>query len=480
MATHTHPKRRLLILLSVPLIFSLLFFAVTSLTEHTDVELSRIQDLSSSIVQLRLLVAEIEAGERGFLLTGDGKYLRQIKQADNSLQTQMETCLRYAADQPSSLRNELSRLGSLVRQRAQLARTTIQAKQSTGMNSALANRESDTSESIMNQVRISTDSLQKQLKDEESSYLRRQFRLNHLAFLAFIVGTIVVVAVMLWLYNQSISYLSGRDALEVQLKDLNLNLEAQVDERTRDLKLANEELQQFAYVASHDLQEPLRTITSFSQLLEARYKGKLDEDADEFIGYIVTSARRMTDLINGLLALARLRKTGQLTTPVSFNELLSETEASLRAAIRDSNAHILHDDLPSLVVDRVQFLQVLQNLISNAIKYRRDEPLVIRVSAKRTGTHWVFTVQDNGRGFDPQFADRIFGLFQRLHGREVTQGTGMGLSIARKIIERHGGRIWAESTEGKGSTFFLSLPVSLEVSRQSEENQKAKAFAQMQ
>jgi light-regulated signal transduction histidine kinase (bacteriophytochrome) len=141
---------------------------------------------------------------------------------------------------------------------------------------------------------------------------------------------------------------------------------------------------------------------------------------------------------------------------------------------------MLHDDLPSLVVDRVQFLQVLQNLISNAIKYRRDEPLVIRVSAKRTGTQWVFAVQDNGRGFDPQFADRIFGLFQRLHGREVTQGTGMGLSIARKIVERHGGRIWAESTEGKGSTFFFSLPVSLEVSRQSEENQKAKAFAQMQ
>ena len=480
LTTHTHPKRHLLTLLSTPLVFGLLFFAVTSLAEHTDVELSRIQDLSSSIVQLRLLVSQIEAGEHGFLLTGDSQYLAHLKRANDSLQPQIETSLQYAADQPASLRNEVMRLGALARQRAQAAQTTIETQRSRGLAPALMAVKSNASERIMDQVRAVTGSLQRQLKDRESNYLRRQFRLNHLAFIAFVVGTVVVIALILWLYNRSMSYLSARDALDTQLKDLNLNLEAQVDERTRDLQLANEELQQFAYVASHDLQEPLRTITSFSQLLEARYRGKLDEDADEFIGYIVTSARRMTDLINGLLALARLRKTGQPTTPVSFNELLSETEASLRAAIRDSKAQIIHDDLPSLVVDRVQFLQVLQNLISNAIKYRSDEPLVIHVSAKRTATNWVFAVQDNGRGFDPQYANRIFGLFQRLHGKEVTQGTGMGLSIARKIVERHGGHIWAESAEGKGATFFFSLPASLQVSRQPQESQLAKAFAQSQ
>jgi signal transduction histidine kinase len=480
LTTHTHPKRRPLILFTVPLLFSVLFFSVTSLAEHTDTALSRIQDLFSGVVQLRLLVSEVEAGERGFLLTGDGQYLRHLQQADHSLQTQTETYLRYAADQPPGIRDEISHLGLLARQRAQLARTVVEAKQSGARDPALIAAESSASERVMDQVRASMDSLRKQLKDEESGYLRRQFRLNHLAFLAFIVGTIGVIAVMLRLYRTAMSYLAGRDALELQLKNLNLNLEAQVDERTRDLKLANEELQQFAYVASHDLQEPLRTITSFSQLLEARYKGKLDEDADEFIGYVVTSARRMTDLINGLLALARLRKAGQLTTPVSFHELLLETEGSLRGAIRDSGAQIMYGDLPSLVVDRVQFLQVLQNLISNAIKYRRDEPLMIRVSAQRTATHWIFAVEDNGRGFDPQFSERIFGLFQRLHGKEVAQGTGMGLSIARKIVERHGGRIWAESAEGKGSTFFFSLPVSLETSRLAELNQDAKAFAQAQ
>ena len=212
------------------------------------------------------------------------------------------------------------------------------------------------------------------------------------------------------------------------------------------------------------MQEPLRTITSFTQLLASRYKGKLDEDAEEFMGYIVTSSRRMTDLINGLLAVVRLRKTGNQTTPISFEKLLNEAEISLQALIRESHTQIQHGTLPALVVDRVQFSQVLQNLISNAIKYRGEEAPRIHVAAKRDMTNWVFSVADNGRGFDQQFAERIFGLFQRLHGRDV-EGTGMGLAIARKIVERHGGHIWAESREGAGSTFYFSLPISLEVSR---------------
>jgi light-regulated signal transduction histidine kinase (bacteriophytochrome) len=192
-----------------------------------------------------------------------------------------------------------------------------------------------------------------------------------------------------------------------------------------------------------------------------RYRGSLDADADEFIGYIVSASRRMTDLINGLLALVRLRKTGQPTVRVSFEELLEEARISLQAAIRENQATVEHGPLPALVVDSVQFSQVLQNLISNAIKYRGKEPPVVTVQAERESSNWIFSVQDNGQGFNPQFAERIFGLFQRLQGREV-EGTGMGLSIARRIVERHGGRMWAKSTEGVGSTFFFSLPVTLE------------------
>ena len=226
-------------------------------------------------------------------------------------------------------------------------------------------------------------------------------------------------------------FIQEREDAQAQLQALNTELEQRIDERTRELQDSNEELQQFAYVASHDLQEPLRTITSFTQLLANRYQAKLDEDADEFIGYIVTSSRRMTELINGLLALVRLRKAGQGSSSVPFQSLLEEAEAGLQAAIRESGARIESSPLPSLVVDKVQLTQVLQNLISNAIKYKRDEPPLIQIGARRENNQWIFSVADNGQGFEKQYAERIFGIFQRLHGREV-EGTGMGLSIRAK------------------------------------------------
>ena len=199
--------------------------------------------------------------------------------------------------------------------------------------------------------------------------------------------------------------------------------------------------------------------------MAARYKGRLEDDADEFIGYIVTASKRMTDLINGLLQIVRLRKPGPADdTRVSFDKLLDDAEASLQASIRENEVRIERGAMPELMVDRVQMLQVLQNLISNAIKYRRVETPVIHVFASKKNQEWEFSVADNGRGFNPEFAERIFGLFQRLHGRDV-EGTGMGLSIARRIIERHGGRIWAESKEGIGSTFFFTLPAALDVAR---------------
>jgi light-regulated signal transduction histidine kinase (bacteriophytochrome) len=184
----------------------------------------------------------------------------------------------------------------------------------------------------------------------------------------------------------------------------------------------------------------------------------------------------MTDLINGLLQMVRLRRTNQSIAPVSFEKLLEDAKAGLQAAIRENAVEIEHGPLPTLVVDRVQFSQVLQNLLSNAIKYRRDEPPRIRVQAFKERANWTISVSDNGRGFNQDFAERIFGLFQRLHGRDV-EGTGMGLSIARKIVERHGGRIWAESVEGAGSTFYFSLPTTLEGLRYTSAAQEAPSAA---
>lgn len=478
-SAYAQTRRRLALLFSLPLAFSVLFFCVDLATEHTDIDLLRIQNLNSGIDQLRSLANDVVASERGFLLTGDERYLTRLEQANASLPSQIDSCARYAKDEPRALQAQIAQITSLVRRRFEQANQVMTAQTTQGFAAAVNLANSNGSEETMDQIRLRIGTLETTLDREQSAYLESQRKLNRWRFVVFAIGTLVLIGVMVWLYNDMLSYLHARDAAHAQVEELNAELEARIDERTRDLTQANEELQQFAYVASHDLQEPLRTITSFTQLLETRYQGRLDEDADEFIGYIVTSSRRMTDLINGLLALVRLRKAGQATVSVSFDKMLEEAEISLQAAIRESRAEIQHGPLPSLVVDKVQFSQVLQNLISNAIKYRRNEPPRIRVEAKRDGTHWIFSVADNGRGFNQQFAERIFGLFQRLHSREV-EGTGMGLSIARKILERHGGRIWAESREGVGSTFYFSLPVSLEVVRQPRSGQSVKAVAQAQ
>ena len=269
------------------------------------------------------------------------------------------------------------------------------------------------------------------------------------------------IVVLISLYYTVLDYIHGQDAAQTELSKLNSDLERRIGERTRELQEMNEELQQFAYVASHDLQEPLRTITSFTQLLAARYRGKLDEDADEFISYIVSSSRRMTDLINGLLALVRLRKTNKNAVPIALDKLLADAVTSLQGAVRESGAVIDSEPLPTLAVDGLQITQLFQNLIGNAIKYKSQRAPVIKISARRNSQEWLFSIADNGQGFDQQYAERIFGLFQRLQNRDV-EGTGMGLSISRRIIERHGGKIWAESELEVGSTFYFSLPIALE------------------
>lgn len=472
----TSTRRRLGILFTLPLAFSLLFFSLTLATEHTDVSLLRTQNLTSCVEQLDALANDAQDGERGFLITGDERYLSPLQQANASLPTEMDSCNSATEDHSSAVRQQIATATALVQRRFAQANHVLEVQKAHGFAAAVDAMKSDDSESTMDNIRGRIGDLERKLADEQSKYLDKQRDLTRWAYLIFIIGTVILIGVMFWLYNALLSYLHGRDAANAELQRVNAELESRIEERTHDLTRANEELQQFAYVASHDLQEPLRTIISFTQLLEARYKGRFDEDADEFIGYIVSSSRRMTDLINGLLALGRLRKAGQATAPVSFDNLLREAEIGLQAAIRESGAEIRSDPLPALVVDKVQFAQVLQNLISNAIKYRGEESPCIVIRAKRDTTSWIFSVSDNGRGFNQQFAERIFGLFQRLHPRDVS-GTGMGLSIARRILERHGGRIWAESKEGVGSTFYFSLPLSLELAHAPEETGVARAAA---
>jgi len=234
--------------------------------------------------------------------------------------------------------------------------------------------------------------------------------------------------------------------------------ERQVKAANEDLERSNKELEQFAYVASHDLQEPLRMVSSYTQLLGQRYEGQLDEKAKKYIDYAVDGAVRMQRLINDLLTYSRVGTRGKPLEPTDAHAVLGEAVVNLAATIEESGALITNDDLPTVRTDASQLVQVFQNLLANAIKFRGAEPPRIHVSATDQGREWVFSVRDNGIGIERQYAARVFVIFQRLHTRQEYPGTGIGLALCKRIVERHGGHIWFESEPGAGSTFFFTVP----------------------
>ncbi|MEA2611511.1 MAG: hypothetical protein QOG32_1237 [Chloroflexota bacterium] len=238
--------------------------------------------------------------------------------------------------------------------------------------------------------------------------------------------------------------------------------EANLGQKVEELKRSNEELGQFAYIASHDLQEPLRMVASYTQLLSKRYKGQLDADADEFIAYAVDGASRMQQLIEDLLAFSRVATTGNPLLDTSSEYALEQALQNLHWAIKDSGAIVTHDPLPSVQADEMQLVQLFQNLIGNAVKYQSPGTPLVHISVAREGrSSWAFAVRDNGLGIDPQYFERIFGMFQRLHKRDEFSGTGVGLAICKKIVERHGGSLLVASELGQGSTFSFALAGSV-------------------
>lgn len=235
--------------------------------------------------------------------------------------------------------------------------------------------------------------------------------------------------------------------------------EALLQEKLLELQRSNEELQQFAYVCSHDLQEPLRVISNYTQLLAKRYMGKtLDDDAHEFIDFTLDATKRMHQLINDLLLYSRVETRGKGFVDVDMNEILQIAESNLVLVIEETNAEIIAEQLPTLKGDNSQLVQLFQNLIGNALKFRSEDAPKVSVSVTSHGDMWQFVVSDNGIGFDMKYVDRIFVIFQRLHLRETYEGSGIGLAVCKKIVERHGGRLWAESVPNKGTSFYFTIP----------------------
>ncbi|HEX7468102.1 MAG TPA: ATP-binding protein, partial [Methanobacterium sp.] len=221
----------------------------------------------------------------------------------------------------------------------------------------------------------------------------------------------------------------------------------------------NDELQRFAYVVSHDFKEPLRMVSSFTQLIQSRYLGKLDKEADEFIDFIVEGSRRMEILLDDLLSYSRITSAEGKYKEINLNSIIEECMFNLKLAIEENNAEITWDHLPTVFVNKTQMIHVFQNLIANAIKFRSSDTPKIHISAQIEENQLILSVSDNGIGIDLQYSERIFEVFQRLHRRDEYEGTGMGLFLTKKILERHNGHIWVESESGNGSTFYFTLPI---------------------
>jgi signal transduction histidine kinase len=277
---------------------------------------------------------------------------------------------------------------------------------------------------------------------------------NSAVMLGFFLISVFILSTLKIEYERRIKLIKE---LKDSLAELN-RTKGELEQTSQDLARSNDDLKQFAYSASHDLQEPLRVVAGYVNLLARRYKDKLDANADEFIGYIVDGVKRMQELIKDLLEYSQVGIKEKHFKPVESSLAVGLAIGNLQATIEEYGAIVTYDELPTVIADFSQMSRLFQNLIGNAIKFRGNESPKVHISAERNGNEWIFSIKDNGIGIDPKNVERIFVIFQRLHGREDYPGTGIGLATCKKIVERHGGRIWVESEPSNGSTFFFTIP----------------------
>lgn len=424
---------------------------------HTHQVLEKLGELKANVI-------DAETGERGYILTRDPAYLEPYTQALAQAQQNISAIRQLTMDNLNQ-QLALDRLEPLVSTRLAYLKANIQFRDEQTIGSTPQIISESPGRLLMKQIRVGIAGM----KDEEDRLLVKRTgemeATSHATKTLIVSGEALGLLLLLAAGHVIRQEMNRRQRAEEEVRTLNADLErriadrtAELAERAKDLERSNLELQQFAYVASHDLQEPLRTISSFTQLLAKRYQDKLDDKAREFINFAVDGCKRMQTLINDLLSFSRVGTQGKPLEPVSCDAVLDRVLGSLKIAIQESRAIISRDPLPFVLADQVQLGQLFQNLLGNAMKFRGKDSPNIRITAERLGRQWKISVHDDGIGISPEHYDRIFVIFQRLHTKTQYPGTGIGLAICKKIVERHGGRIWVSPAPDGGSIFCFTLP----------------------
>ena len=409
----------------------------------------RVAATNELVKQLEKLLSELKyvaVAQREFILTGDERHLIEITESRRTFDEGVDTLRRLKAEP-----HWLELLLTAGPQKFEEVQRTVELRRAEGPEAAAELLLANPGQQAMDSVRRIINNM---IQDEEralrtqTAAQQRRFRITLTLFGAVVVLNLVLIS--------AVAYRVRGERHRIQA--LNVELERRVAARTEALQRSNEDLQQFAYIASHDLKEPMRMIASYSAMLQRRYQGKLDEDADTYIGFIVDGVKRMNQLISDLLEYSRATQEDlEALAEVDPAAVLKSVLSNLEMTVAEARAEVRVGTLPSITYDPLRLSQIFQNLVGNAIKYRSDRRPVVEISATDGPDETLFAVKDNGIGIEAQHRESVFGIFKRLHGKEY-EGTGIGLAMVKKIVERFGGRIWVESTPGSGSTFYFSVP----------------------
>ncbi len=452
----------------------LAIFAYRTSTEHVESVASTLSAATflEKVDELFSAVQDAETGQRGYLLTGRLDYLTTFLTAREQLPRRLVAIDQVAAENgvPNS---QMKRLHALVREKFDELEKTIGLERLGQHAEAITEVETDRGHRIMEEIRALVEAMKENQQQLFQSRLEKQRQRQKLLNIVLISAIAVALLFLFLAYQLSNRFAKERETVEREIRKLNASLESRVRERTAELEestrelarrsteleQSNNDLSQFAYVASHDLQEPLRMVGSYMGLLEKRYGERLDEKAKTYIQFAIDGAARMQTLISDLLQYSRAGTQRVVKQTVSSEELVRTALKNLEVTIAESHAEIVCGTLPTVEADPTKVIQIFQNLIGNAIKFHKPGcPPVIKIGAELTENEWRFSVADNGIGFDTAYQERIYEIFQRLNSSGTYAGNGIGLAICRRMIEQHGGRLWAESKLDVGSVFYFALP----------------------